>query len=73
LGRYRGEPETVLTCAEEAITLSAESGFAEWLPWGRMGRTESALTMLDAALAHVERSEKTSNLPRCNGSGARCS
>ena len=105
MGRYRREPETVLTCAEEAIALSEEHGFAEWLPWGRfhrgwalaelgqinqgaaemevgiagfrglggvprqqyaiaslawvyarMGRTENALTMLDAALTHVERS-----------------
>ncbi len=111
LGRYRREPETVLTCAEEAIALSEENGFAEWLPWGRfnrgwalaelgqldrgaaemevgiagfrtlggvprqqyaiaslawvyarMGRTEDALTTLDAALEHVERSGETVEL-----------
>ncbi len=32
------EPEIALTHAEEAIALSEEHGFAEWMPWGRFNR-----------------------------------
>jgi tetratricopeptide (TPR) repeat protein len=32
------EPEIALAHAEEAIALSEEHGFAEWMPWGRFNR-----------------------------------
>jgi DNA-binding winged helix-turn-helix (wHTH) protein/tetratricopeptide (TPR) repeat protein len=98
----RREPEIALVQAEEAIALSQQNGFSEWLNWGqfthgwalaelgqpaqgiaemeagvaglkgrepfeqyrvaliaqtyaRTGRTDQALTMLNEALAHIER------------------
>ena len=43
------EPEIVRTHAEEAIALSEEYGFAEWIPWGRFHRGWAL-----AALGQVE-------------------
>jgi len=102
---YRREPESALLQAEEAIALSQQNGFSDWLNWGRFthgwalaelgqsaqgiaemeaaaagfrhragqpflqyrvallaqayaraGRTDQALTMLNEALAQIERS-----------------
>jgi adenylate cyclase len=50
------EPESVLAHAEEAIALSEEHGFAEWMPWGRFhrGLAWTALGRLEEGVAEME-------------------
>jgi predicted ATPase len=54
--RYRREPEIVRTQAEEAIALSEENGFAEWLHWGRFhhGWALAELGQLGQGVAEME-------------------
>jgi class 3 adenylate cyclase/tetratricopeptide (TPR) repeat protein len=58
------EPEMMLTHAEEAIALSEEHGFAEWIPWGRfnrgwalaeLGRVEDGVAEMEEGIAGFER------------------
>jgi adenylate cyclase len=58
------QPEIALTHAEEAIALSEEHGFAEWLPWGRfnrgwalaaLGRMEDGVAEMAEGIAGFER------------------
>jgi class 3 adenylate cyclase/tetratricopeptide (TPR) repeat protein len=58
------EPEIALTLAEEAIALSDEHGFAEWIPWGRfnrgwalaeLGRVEEGVADMTEGIAGFER------------------
>jgi adenylate cyclase len=56
LPRYRRELEIVRAQAEEAIALSEENGFAEWLPWGRFhhGWALAELGQLQEGVAEME-------------------
>jgi tetratricopeptide (TPR) repeat protein len=58
------EPEIALTHVEEAIALSEEHGFAEWMPWGRfnrgwalaaLGRVEEGVADMAEGIAGFER------------------
>jgi predicted ATPase len=58
------EPEIVRAHAEEAIALSEEHGFAEWMPWGRfhrgwalaeLGRVEEGVAEMAEGIAGFER------------------
>jgi class 3 adenylate cyclase/tetratricopeptide (TPR) repeat protein len=60
----RRQPNIALTHCEEAISLSEENGFAEWLPWGRfihgwalfeLGQASQGLLEMDAGIAGFER------------------
>jgi class 3 adenylate cyclase len=59
----RKEPNIALTHCDEAISLSEETGFAEWLPWGRfihgwalfeLGQVAQGLQEMEAGLAGFE-------------------
>jgi tetratricopeptide (TPR) repeat protein len=50
LRHLRREPDVALVCADEAIALSEENGFVNWLHWGRFHRGR--------ALAETERFEQ---------------
>jgi class 3 adenylate cyclase/predicted ATPase len=61
---YRLEPEIVRAHAEEAIALSEENGFAQWLPYGRfhhgwalaeLGQLEQGVTEMAAGVAGFRR------------------
>src|SRR5260370_4836131 len=61
---YRREPEIVRAHAEEAIALSEENGFAQWLPWGRFhhgwalfefGQVTEGLAKMEAGIAGFQR------------------
>jgi len=58
------QPEIARAHAEEAITLSEEHGFAEWMPWGRfnrgcalteLGQVEEGVAEMAEGLAGFER------------------
>ena len=62
--RYRREPQSGLSYAEETIALAEEHGFAEWLPWGRfhrgwawseLGQLEEGVAEMEAAIADFAR------------------
>ena len=65
-GTFRGEqrePEIILRHSEQAIALSEENGFSEWLHWGRfthgwalaeLGQLEQGTTEMEAAIAGFE-------------------
>jgi tetratricopeptide (TPR) repeat protein len=64
LARYRREPEIVRAHAEEAMSLSEENGFREWLPWGRFhhgwalveqGQLEQGVAEMEAGVAGFRR------------------
>jgi len=61
---YRREPEIVRAHAEEAVALSEENGFAQWLPWGRFhhgwalfefGQVTEGLAKMEAGIAGFQR------------------
>jgi class 3 adenylate cyclase/tetratricopeptide (TPR) repeat protein len=61
---YLREPEITLTHAEEAIALSDERGFVDWMPWGRfhrgwalaaLGRVEEGVAEMEEGVAGFER------------------
>jgi len=58
--RYRREPEIALMQAKEAIALSQENGFSDWLNWGRfnqgwalaeLGQPAQGIAEMEAAVA----------------------
>jgi tetratricopeptide (TPR) repeat protein len=53
---YLREPEIARAHAEEAIALSEEHGFAEWMPWGRFNRgwALSVLGRVEEGVAEME-------------------
>ena len=62
--RYLREPEIVRAHAEEAIALSEQHGFAEWMPWGRfnrgwalaeLGRVEEGVAEMEEGITGFER------------------
>ncbi len=64
LARYRREPEIVRVHAEEAMALSEENGFREWLAWGRFnhdwalaeqGQLEQGVAEMEAGVAGFRR------------------
>jgi tetratricopeptide (TPR) repeat protein len=65
LSSYRRETESVRACAEEAIALSEDYGFATWLAWGRfhhgwalaeLGQLEQGVAEMEAGIAGFRRS-----------------
>jgi class 3 adenylate cyclase/tetratricopeptide (TPR) repeat protein len=62
--RYLRQPEIARAHAEEAIVLSDEHGFAEWMPWGRfhhgwalaeLGRVEEGVAEMEEGITGFER------------------
>jgi class 3 adenylate cyclase/tetratricopeptide (TPR) repeat protein len=53
---YLREPEIARAHAEEALALSEEHGFAEWIPWGRFNRgwTLSMVGRVEEGVAEME-------------------
>jgi len=61
---YLREPEIACAHAEEAIALSEEHGFAEWMPWGRfnrgwalavLGRVEEGVAEMEEGITGFDR------------------
>ena len=61
---YLREPEIARAHAEEAIVLSEEHGFAEWIPWGRfnrgwalaeLGRVEEGVAEMEEGITGFDR------------------
>jgi tetratricopeptide (TPR) repeat protein len=64
LSLERRQPDIARAHCEETIALSEESGFAEWLPWGRfihgwalfeLGQVSQGLAEMDAGIAGFQR------------------
>jgi predicted ATPase len=64
LSLERCQPDIACVHCEEAIALSEENGFAEWLPWGRfihgwalseLGQVSEGVAEMDAGIAGFQR------------------
>jgi class 3 adenylate cyclase/tetratricopeptide (TPR) repeat protein len=61
------EPEIALMHAEEAIALSDEHGFAEWIPWGRFNRGWALAALGRVADGVAEMAEGIAGFERLGG------
>jgi class 3 adenylate cyclase/tetratricopeptide (TPR) repeat protein len=72
LRQFRREPEIALACAEEAISLCDQNGFAVWLAWARftrgwalaeLGQVAQGVVEMEAAILNFRRMGGVPHLP----------